>query len=197
MDFTAFNWFDLIIIVVVGISCLMSLWRGLLKEAMSLIIWTASFLSAMTFSDLLIPYFSPIFTNQTICYGICFVLTFFMTLVAGTLLSFALGQLIMVTGLAGIDRLLGGVFGFLRGMLIVTALVTLLSMTSIVSQSFWASSVLLPVFTNLSKQIIEWIPSEIGHYLGAGLDSSSLSEVYTKINSSTDAEKTSVAEPLG
>ena len=42
---------DLIIVAIVAISGLISLVRGFVKEAMSLIIWIAAFVVSMTFSD--------------------------------------------------------------------------------------------------------------------------------------------------
>ncbi len=125
-------------------------------------------------------HFQETFSNDTLRYGLSFVLIFFLTLVLGTIVAFILGKLISATGLSGIDRLLGGIFGLLRGVLIVTIGVLLLSMTSLVKQPFWTESQLMPTFTVLAEGAVAFIPSEISQYFNFNLDSRYDSGVYNE-----------------
>ena len=76
-----------------------------------------------------------------------------MTLILGGLFNHAVGQLVQASGLTGTDRVLGAVFGALRGALIVSALLFFLdTFTGAATMSWWRQSLLIPEF----GVIIEW-----------------------------------------
>ena len=135
------------IAIVVAISGLISLIRGFVKEAMSLVIWVAAFVIAMTFSDaasvLLVNFIDLASLRQLAAWGGLFV----GTLLAGAVVNFLLGKLVTSTGLGGTDRTLGLVFGVFRGLLVVLALVIALPKAIPVEQDpWWQESTLIPVF---------------------------------------------------
>ena len=135
------------IAVIVAISGLISLVRGFVKEAMSLVIWVAAFVIAMTFSDaasvLLVNFIDLASLRQLAAWVGLFV----GTLLAGAVVNFLLGKLVTSTGLGGTDRTLGLVFGVFRGLLVVLALVIALPKAIPVEQDpWWQESTLIPVF---------------------------------------------------
>ncbi|MGB1328169.1 MAG: CvpA family protein [Porticoccaceae bacterium] len=137
------------IVVIVAISGLISLIRGFVKEAMSLVIWVAAFVVAMTFSDaaslLLVNFIELASLRQLAAWGGLFV----GTLLVGAMVNFLLGKLVTSTGLGGTDRTLGLVFGVFRGLLVVLALVIAMPKAIPVEQdSWWQESRLIPVFQN-------------------------------------------------
>ncbi|MDA7825905.1 CvpA family protein [Porticoccaceae bacterium] len=138
---------DTCIAIIVAISGLISLIRGFVKEAMSLVIWVAAFVIAMTFSDaasvLLVNFIDLASLRQLAAWGGLFV----GTLLAGAVVNFLLGKLVTSTGLGGTDRTLGLVFGVFRGLLVVLALVIALPKAIPVEQDpWWQESTLIPVF---------------------------------------------------
>ncbi|MGB2242077.1 MAG: CvpA family protein [Porticoccaceae bacterium] len=137
------------IVVIVAISGLISLIRGFVKEAMSLVIWVAAFVVAMTFSDaaslLLVNFIELASLRQLAAWGGLFV----GTLLVGAMVNFLLGKLVTSTGLGGTDRTLGLVFGIFRGLLVVLALVIAMPKAIPVEQDpWWQESRLIPVFQN-------------------------------------------------
>jgi membrane protein required for colicin V production len=135
------------IAVIVAISGLISLVRGFVKEAMSLVIWVAAFVIAMTFSDaasvLLVNFIDLASLRQLAAWVGLFV----GTLLAGAVVNFLLGKLVTSTGLGGTDRTLGLVFGVFRGLLVVLALVIALPKAIPVEQDpWWQESTFIPVF---------------------------------------------------
>jgi membrane protein required for colicin V production len=139
----SFNWIDILISVVVLISLLFGLWRGLVREVLSLMTWVAALLIARVYSDDLAPFLESIFEGETTRLIASFSLLFFATLVVGALINRLVAKLISFVGLAFTDRLLGGVFGLARGCLIVMLGVFLAG--SFFSESLdWQDSQLIP-----------------------------------------------------
>ncbi|MGB1263493.1 MAG: CvpA family protein [Cognaticolwellia sp.] len=145
-------WIDYAILAVIGISALISLVRGFVKEAVSLIVWISAFFVASTFYLNL----STLLTNisdQLLRNAASIAILFITTLVLGALVNYIIGQLVSKTGLSGTDRVLGIVFGALRGVLIIAAVLFFMdAFTPASSTSWWKNSQLVPEFT----LIVEW-----------------------------------------
>lgn len=159
------NWADYIILAVLGMSVLIGLWRGLISEVLALVIWIAAFWVAWTFGPSVAGYFEHSITLPSarivVGYGICFI----AVLILGALVRFLVSKLIEGTGLTGTDRLLGMVFGFARGVLLVTLAVFLLGFTAFTRDPWWNESVLLPQFKGMAAWLGERVPDSVRHYL--------------------------------
>ena len=128
---------DIAIVAIVAISGLISLVRGFVKEAMSLVIWVAAFAVAMTFkemvADRLVNFIALASMRQLAAWAGLFV----GTLLLGAMVNFLLGKLVSSTGLSGTDRTLGLVFGVCRGLLVVLAIGIILPKAVPVDQAPW------------------------------------------------------------
>jgi membrane protein required for colicin V production len=145
----AWNWADWTIVAIVGISCIFSLLRGFVKEALSLVAWVLASFVAITFHERLAAVFAKWIDTPSLRLILAFAALFVLTLLLGALINKLLHTLIAASGLSGLDRLLGTVFGLARGLLIVLAIVIWVPMVVPVKQdSWWYQSALIPHFEN-------------------------------------------------
>tara|TARA_B100001093_G_scaffold512008_1_gene581048 strand:+ start:685 stop:1179 length:495 start_codon:yes stop_codon:yes gene_type:complete len=139
----ALNQIDTVIIIVVAISSAFGLWRGLVKELLSLLSWIAALLVARVYGEPLARLLVNMIESESIRYVTAFVLLFVMVIMIGTLINHFVAKLFTVTGLKFLDRLLGVVFGLARGTVIV--LVILFILNVFVSETeWWQESTLIP-----------------------------------------------------
>jgi membrane protein required for colicin V production len=126
VDWVHFNAVDWAIIVVVTFSTLLSLWRGFVREAVSLAGWVAAFVIANMFVVQMTTLLAQWIVDDTGRYVAAYALLFAGTLVVAGLLGKLATQVVHVTGLTLLDRLLGTAFGFARGIIVVLVLVYML-----------------------------------------------------------------------
>lgn len=159
------NAVDLIIIAVLVLSVLVGLWRGLISEVLALVTWIAAFWMAWTYGPAVSAHFEHSIQTPMlrvlVGYGLCFI----AVLIVGALVRFAIHTLVDSTGLGGTDRLLGMIFGFARGLLLVTLVVFLVDQTGFAREPMWRQSTLLPQFNSLAAWLEQEMPPNVREHL--------------------------------
>lgn len=151
------NWFDFTILGIIVFSAVISVVRGFVKEAISLVVWLSAFFIASQFYLDLAKYLSQI-ADTMIRNGVAIAILFIGTLIAGALLNYVVSQLVKATGLSGTDRVLGAVFGALRGVLIASAALFFLdTFTPAADSTWWNQSVLVPEFAFIIEWFFEYV----------------------------------------
>ena len=164
------NGADWIIVAILAASGLLSLWRGFVKEAISLVVWIAAFGIGITFSPQLSTLLAASVENDSLRLILAFILLFIGTLIVGGLINRILASLLKVTGLSGTDRLLGMVFGVFRGAIVILAcLIIVPPLVAVDQELWWRESMLIPQFLMLEdwalqafSDVSEWRHDVIG-----------------------------------
>lgn len=179
------NTADYAILVVLGLSVLVGLWRGLVVEVMALVVWIAAFWIARLFGEQVAAWFDPAVSVPSariaLGYGTCFL----AVLLGGALLRFLLSRLVAGTGLSGTDRLLGMVFGLVRGAVLVTLVVLLAGFTPLPRDAWWQESRLLPMFGDGAAWLAANLPQGVREHLD--FDPAALSMAGAAVPAALDA----------
>ncbi|GMQ87820.1 MAG: CvpA family protein [Gammaproteobacteria bacterium] len=154
-------WVDYILLLIVAVSALLSLWRGFMKEAISLVSWIAALWVGMLFFDDLARVMRDWIDTPTIRNVVAFGLLFIATLLVGGLVNYLAGQLVRRTGLTSTDRILGMIFGIARGVVIVAVLVMLAGLTTVPQDPWWQESALLGYFQDIALWLRSFLPADV------------------------------------
>lgn len=140
-------WADWAIISIVGVSVLISVVRGFVREALSLVVWVAALFVAMAFYPQATQWLTNLIETPSLRQAAAWLGLFVLTLIVGGIVNYLISQLVKATGLTGTDRFLGMLFGAARGLLVVLVILILLPQALPVTQDpWWHESVLIPYF---------------------------------------------------
>jgi len=160
------SWADWVILGVIGLSVLVSLLRGFVREALSLAVWILAFWAAFSFAEPGAGWLERFVELPSARLTLAFALIFLVALAVGGIVTFLVGQLVDKTGLTGTDRMVGMVFGAVRGLALVTVMVMLAGLTPFPRDPWWQSSRLLPFFERASLWASEYLPETLGSQIG-------------------------------
>lgn len=156
---------DLGIVILITLSAVIGLIRGFVREAVSLATWVAAFAFALFYVKPLAAQLPFALQSEVARLGVAFAIIFFGVLVAGAIINYLFNAAISSIGLGGVDHFFGGIFGALRGGLIVTLVVILLGLTALPANAWWKESRLLPWFTQSAEWIKGLIPDDFSSFL--------------------------------
>lgn len=157
-------WIDYAILGVVGLSAFISVVRGFLKEALSLLGWIAAIWIGLAFSEDVGAQLADKVTVPSVRIALAFFSLFIATLFITGLIIYLVGLLVQKTGLSGTDRMLGVIFGVARGAVIVGILVLLAGLTPLPGDPWWRESMLVPHFERFALEMRGLLPAEIAQY---------------------------------
>lgn len=157
--------FDYAVLAIVGLSILLSMMRGFLREVLSLAGWVAAFLVAKLYTLELAPLLPEAIPTQSLRLLAAFVILFLATLLMGSLLAIALSEVFKKIGLGWLDRWLGAIFGLARGVMIVGVLVLLAGLTNIPQDARWRNAMFSAPLEALVMSALPWLPQGVARHI--------------------------------
>jgi len=170
LDSLSFQYFDLLLIGVIVLSGTVALFRGFIQEALSLVLWIFAFVASMFLDEYLDPYISAYIVNPELRRIVSLLLIFAMIIFAGGFVIKILKNLIHWSGMGGLDRVLGALFGCTRGVILVVTIYLILP-ADIKQSKFIADSQSAPFLNSLSPQVENFFKDMILNKNSVMLDS--------------------------
>lgn len=156
------DWF---LLLVVGLSVLISLLRGAVYEIVTLLGWVGAVWFAAHFAAAVAARYLLAIDNTEMrllaAYAMCFVV---VVLGAGILAS-VLRLVLRASGLGVFDRSMGALIGLAKGVALSLLLVALAAQTALAQTVMWKTAVLIPPAQSLLLAIRHWLPAALVSHL--------------------------------
>jgi membrane protein required for colicin V production len=159
------NWVDIAIVGIILVSALIGLARGLIREVLSLAVWVAALGVAYLYHKGVADALTAQIAQPNVRAGVAFVGLVLIVLILGSIIGALLTALIDKTGLTGLDRLLGLLFGAGRGGVVVAMAVFLAALTPLPEESWWQESAVIVQFQQAADWLLGLVPSDIQEQL--------------------------------
>ena len=154
-------WVDWAILAILLLSAFLGGMRGMVRELISLATWVSAIFIAYAFGPRVSELFIGYIDNEAIRSVVGFALTSITIIVIGSFMAKAAKTLMSATGLSGFDRILGFIFGVVRGAALLVILTALISLTSLNENSWWLESQFIPLLEDLRDQAAGLVDSHI------------------------------------
>lgn len=162
------TWVDYAALAIVGISVLLSVVHGFVRELLALASWIVAFVAAQIYATALAPLLPAALPNPALRLLVAFLIIFLAALIAMTMLAIAVSSLIRKAGLGVADRVLGAVFGLVRGFAIVIMMVLLAGLTALPRQPAWRHAMVSAPLETLANAVKVWLPYDLAKHINYG-----------------------------
>lgn len=153
--------FDYVVLAAMALSVLLGAWRGVVNELLALVAWVAAFLVARIEAPQATHWLAGQIAEPGLRLAAAFIIIFVGVLILFAIARMLLSRLLSAVGLGTLDRLLGAVFGVLRGLVVVLAGVMLAGMTSMPRERWWQTAVLAPPLETAALAAKPWLPADV------------------------------------
>ena len=146
--------FDIIVFSILGLSVVLSLFKGLVKEIFSLLSYLGGYLMAAHYQQSFAQVFIEIIPSKAIAKLIAFIAIYIFTAIIISLIGRVFRSMIIsATKLSIFDRLIGGVVGFGKGLIIIVAILYPIQFFPNISQKLTKDSQTAPYLAKVLQLI--------------------------------------------
>ena len=161
--------FDYMLLGVLLLSAVLGIVRGLIREALSLLIWAAALWSAARFGPQAASLFGRVLDNPLWQLWAGRLALFVAVLFVGSLVAWLVSYFVRRSVITGTDRILGMLFGFARGIVLAGLLVLALELGGFATEPWWRESKLLPYAAAVGAELRDVAKEQLARQQGVGL----------------------------
>ncbi|MGA7949482.1 MAG: CvpA family protein [Thiobacillaceae bacterium] len=156
---------DWIILLVLAACVVRSLMRGLVEEVFSLAAWIVAFMAAKWGAVAVAPLLPVGIANVSMRYFVGFVAVFLAMMIVVLVTGHMVKSSVDAAGLTGADKFIGGMFGLLRGLVILVGLTLAAGLTQLPRTDFWRHATLSRGLEIMAIQVKPLLPQKLARYI--------------------------------
>ncbi len=156
---------DWIVILILAASVIRSLMRGLVEEIFSLGAWVVAFLGAKWGATGVAPMLPISVESEGLRYFSGFVVVFLVMMIAIMLLGRMIKGAVGAVGLGGADKVIGGIFGLLRGLVILVGFTLAAGLTAFPQTDFWKNAIFSKSLETLAIAVQPLLPAGLAKHI--------------------------------
>ncbi|HYD33415.1 MAG TPA: CvpA family protein [Methylophilaceae bacterium] len=157
--------FDYVFLTIIGLSVLISIMRGFVREVLALAGWIVAFVVAKTYCLELAQALPAAIPGEPLRILAAFLILFLAVLLITSLVAIALSLLFRQVGLNWVDRLMGALFGLARGGIIALVLVLIGGLTSLPQDTRWRNAMFSAPLEAIVMSVLKWFPADIAKHV--------------------------------
>lgn len=156
---------DVIVLLILVLTVVRGLMRGMIDTLFSLAAWVLAFLLGKWGALMVAPLLPIGVENPAIRYFAGFMVVFLVVLIGVLLLGHALVSMIKAVGLGGADKVLGGVLGLAKGLVILIGLTIAAGLTSLPRTEFWTQAAMSGSLQAMAMRTLPLIPDDMAKHV--------------------------------
>ena len=159
------NLLDVIIVLVLTFAVVRGLMRGMIDTLFSLMAWVLAFMLGKWGAVVVAPLLPVGIESPAIRYFAGFAVVFLLVLIVVMLLGHVVASLAMAAGLGGADKVLGGVLGLVKGLVILTGLTLAAGLTLLPRTDFWKQAALSDSLQAMAQLALPLLPHDVAKHV--------------------------------
>jgi len=156
---------DLIVLLVLILTLVRGLMRGMIDTLFSLIAWMLAFVAGKWGALMVAPLLPVGIETPAIRYFAGFAVVFLVVLIGVLLVGHALASLVKAVGLGSADKMLGGVLGLAKGLVILIGMTLAAGLTSLPRTEFWKQAALSGTLQAMALRALPLVPADVAKYV--------------------------------
>ncbi len=151
---------DYTFVVITLVSTIFAVTKGLVREIVSIVALLGGFILAAFYYQVPGAWFGSFMRSEALAHLVGFLVIFLGCILVGAIVSFLINKFVKMASLEWADRLLGAVFGFLRGW-VVCSIIVIGLVAFPVKEDLLARSVLAPYVLAGARGAVLLVPKEL------------------------------------
>lgn len=137
-------WADWVLIAALLVSIVIGIIRGFTREILGLVTWIVAIAAALLLAPHTVGLLESWVHTPSLRIATSYAVVFFGVLVIGAIVTSIVSMVVRKSPLSGFDRMVGGGFGLIRGVLVGVVMVWLVGLTPARMDPWWKQSLFIP-----------------------------------------------------